>query len=360
MRRAAPWSPLPAARDHKRLLDGDLGPNTGGMGAFSPVSDAPQGIEALTVNFAVDPVLAALRGRGIDFRGVLFAGLMLTPEGPKLLEFNVRLGDPEAQVVLPRITSDVPELLASAAAGRLGPPPTISDDAVVGVVCATPGYPEAPSAGGVILGFTEASATPGALVFNAGVNLDASGRLITSGGRVLTVCGRGATFARPARSPTRPCPPRMARPPGPARHRPHDGNLADADARPYRRLSCRLTSTRCRRRRTSSTPSPPSCKQTPSPWRRSPRGTPTPWPGGPRRAIELLGSITAAHQRLARAGTSVAAVAGPMPLDDDRPRPLVCGSTAGSLRPRRSSRTALPRLHRSPQSGGHRLRTKSP
>jgi phosphoribosylamine--glycine ligase len=137
------------------------------------------------------PTLAALRGRGIDFRGVLYAGLMLTSDGPKLLEYNVRFGDPETQVVLPRMTSSLVELLAQAAAGSIEAQPTFSDEAMVNVVCASEGYPASPRTGDRIDGLAAARALPGVNVYGAGVASDDDGALITSGGRVLSVCGRG-------------------------------------------------------------------------------------------------------------------------------------------------------------------------
>ena len=185
---------LPAVRDHKRLLDGDLGPNTGGMGAFSPVADAPADIEESTIAEAVEPTLYELRRRGIDYRGMLFAGLMLTPDGPKLLEFNVRFGDPEAQAVLPRLTSSLVDLLREAAEGRLVSSPTASADHVCCVVCAAPGYPRGPATGGYISGMRAALAT-GAEIYGSGVELDANGTLVTAAGRVLSVVGRGSTAA---------------------------------------------------------------------------------------------------------------------------------------------------------------------
>ena len=188
--------PLAPAQDFKRVGDGDTGPNTGGMGAYSPVPAADEAVVAQVMDRCVEPTLAELRRRGIDYRGVLYAGLMLTDEGPKLVEFNVRFGDPEAQVVLPRMTSDLAELLAAAAAGDLtaAPAPTFGDDACVTVVLASEGYPAAPRTGDVIEGIEAAEAT-GATVFCAGVARDDAGRLVTAGGRVLNVVGHGPTVA---------------------------------------------------------------------------------------------------------------------------------------------------------------------
>jgi phosphoribosylamine--glycine ligase len=174
---------LPPARDHKRVGDGETGPNTGGMGAFSPVPDA----EHLDVSDAIERTLAELRRRGIDYRGVLYAGLMLTPEGPKLVEFNVRFGDPETQVVVPRLTSDVAELLRAAAAGEPLRQPSVASDAAVTVVLATEGYPVSARTGDPITGIDDAKQVPGVLVFEAGVTVGDDGGLLTAGGRVLNV-----------------------------------------------------------------------------------------------------------------------------------------------------------------------------
>ncbi|MCB1026914.1 MAG: phosphoribosylamine--glycine ligase, partial [Microthrixaceae bacterium] len=183
--------------------DGDTGPNTGGMGAYSPYR--PEGalvdgaLERAVADDFIAPTLAALRDRGIDYRGVLYAGLMLTADGPKLLEYNVRFGDPETQVVLPRMTSSLLELLAQAAAGSIEAQPTFSDDAMVNVVCASEGYPVAPRTGNRIDGLEAARAVPGVHVYGAGVRTDDDGALVTSGGRVLSVCGRGPDVAEARR-----------------------------------------------------------------------------------------------------------------------------------------------------------------
>ena len=188
--------PLAPAQDFKRVGDGDTGPNTGGMGAYSPVPGVGDDLVADVMDRFIAPTLAELRRRGIDYRGVLYAGLMLTPEGPKLVEYNVRFGDPEAQVVLPRLTTDLAGLLAAAAAGDLtaAPPPASAAAAAVTVVLATEGYPVAPRTGDVIKGIAEAEAA-GADVFCAGVAPGPDGRLVTAGGRVLAVTGHGPTVA---------------------------------------------------------------------------------------------------------------------------------------------------------------------
>ena len=185
--------PLASAQDHKRVGDGDTGPNTGGMGAFAPVPavDAAEGERLCEA--VVAPTLHELRRRGIDYRGVLYAGLMLTPDGPAVLEYNVRLGDPEAQVVLPLLDGDVASLFAEAAAGGLRTTPAFRPDAAVTVVCATEGYPAAPRTGDVIDGLDDARAVPGVTVYCAGVAEGPGGRLITAGGRVLAVTGTAAT-----------------------------------------------------------------------------------------------------------------------------------------------------------------------
>ncbi len=138
------------------------------------------------------PTPAALPARGVDYRGVLYAGLMLTAAGPKVLEYNVRFGDPEAQVVLPRYVGDLSALLAEAAAGRLESEPSFEDRAAVTVVLATEGYPLRPRTGDVIEGIEEADALPDVAVFRAGVTRDDRGRWLTAGGRVLAVTGLGA------------------------------------------------------------------------------------------------------------------------------------------------------------------------
>jgi phosphoribosylamine--glycine ligase len=184
---------LPAARDHKRLTDGDRGPNTGGMGAYSPIPELDEAALLGLHAGVFRPVLSEMRHRGTPFRGALFAGLMLTAEGPRVLEFNVRFGDPETQAILPRLGVPLAPLLLAAATGRLttdSPLVQTAREAVVALTLAAPGYPDAPRSGDAIDGINEARST-GALVFGAGVGVDGRGRLATSGGRVLTVVASG-------------------------------------------------------------------------------------------------------------------------------------------------------------------------
>lgn len=183
---------LGAAQDHKRLGDGDAGPNTGGMGALSPV---PGFDAAAAMDGFIRPALAEMARRGTPFRGVLFAGLMLTADGAKLIEYNVRFGDPECQALLPRLRSDLLPALLAACDGELGRfDLRWTDNAAVAVVMAAPGYPAAPEAGSDIGDLSAAASVSGALVFQAGTRVEA-GRLLADGGRVLTVCGTGADLS---------------------------------------------------------------------------------------------------------------------------------------------------------------------
>lgn len=186
---------LAPAQDFKPVFDGDRGPNTGGMGSYSPVPSVDDALVKTVLDEFVLPTMAELRRRGIDYRGVLYAGLMLTADGPRLVEFNARFGDPEAQVVLPRLTSDLAALLAEAAAGDLRSEPTFSDDACVAVACASEGYPASPRTGDPISGIADAEALDGVEVFTAGVRADGDG-LVTAGGRVLYVSATAPTIAR--------------------------------------------------------------------------------------------------------------------------------------------------------------------
>ena len=185
---------LSPAQDFKRIGEGDTGSNTGGMGAYSPVPIATQEIVDSIMEEAVSPTLVALKKRNIDYRGVLYCGLMFTPDGVKVLEYNVRFGDPETQVVLPRLTSSLSDLLFSAASGHLVNPPTFSTEASVTVVCAAENYPMSPKKGAVIEGIDEANELPGVKVYCAGIDHTDKG-FITSGGRVLSVTGRGKNLS---------------------------------------------------------------------------------------------------------------------------------------------------------------------
>ena len=182
---------LPLSRDHKRLGDGDTGPNTGGMGAVSPLADLPGEAAADLLDQFHRPVLAELARRGTPFRGALYAGLMLTSDGPRLLEFNARFGDPETQVILPLVAVPLGPLLLAAAQGALPDeaPLPILPGSVVGIVLAAAGYPVSPVAGDPIIGLATANEA-GPLVFHAATRATEAG-WATTGGRVLTVVGRG-------------------------------------------------------------------------------------------------------------------------------------------------------------------------
>ncbi|HUS61672.1 MAG TPA: phosphoribosylamine--glycine ligase [Acidimicrobiales bacterium] len=186
---------LAPAQDFKRLGDGDAGPNTGGMGAYSPVPVATDDLIKRVMAEAVQPTLDHLRDLGIDYRGVLYCGLMLTADGPKVVEFNVRFGDPEAEAVLPRFAGDLAAFLAEAASGDLRSKPDFVDDAAVAVVLAAPGYPTSPATGGPITGLDAVAGLPGVTVFHGGTALGDADLLVTAGGRVLVVTGMGSTLA---------------------------------------------------------------------------------------------------------------------------------------------------------------------
>jgi phosphoribosylamine--glycine ligase len=202
-------APLAPAQDFKRVGDGDTGPNTGGMGAYSPVPFVDDTRVADLADVTVAPLVAELRRRGIDYRGVLYAGLMLTPSGPRVLEFNVRFGDPETQVVLPRFAGDLTAVLAEVAAGDLRSVPTVTDQAAVCVVMAAAGYPGPPRRNDPITGIGQADALEGVSVFHAGTahagpgpdgtGAPEGGGLVTAGGRVLGVTGLGPSLAEARR-----------------------------------------------------------------------------------------------------------------------------------------------------------------
>ena len=190
-------SPLVAACDYKRLLDGDSGLNTGGMGSYTPPEIWTANLEERVLGEIMVPVLRALKQEGSPYQGVLYAGLMLTPEGPKVLEFNCRLGDPEAQVILPLLKTDLPDVLMASVNGGVDQVAIEwHQDACVGVVMASEGYPGEYATGLPIAGLDDVD--PGVLVFHAGTKTEDRGgdrQVLTNGGRVLTVVGRGAGVA---------------------------------------------------------------------------------------------------------------------------------------------------------------------
>jgi phosphoribosylamine--glycine ligase len=186
--------PIGSAQDHKRAFDDDRGPNTGGMGAFAPSPLVDGALKARIMREIVDPVIAGMAADGCPFRGFLYAGLMLTPSGPKVIEFNVRLGDPEAQVILPLIDEPLLPVLVAAAAGDLRQTTCrLAPDRFVGVVLASRGYPESSESGRLIDGIDEAERLPDVSVYHAGT-ARRDGHLVTAGGRVLTVVARGVDF----------------------------------------------------------------------------------------------------------------------------------------------------------------------
>ena len=184
-----------SAQDHKRLLDGDQGPNTGGMGAYSPAPIVSTAVEAEVMRKIVLPTLQGMTALGTPFKGVLFVGLMIGPAGPQVIEFNVRFGDPETQVVLPRFDGDLLALLLDCATGRLSDAPLrLSAGAALTVVLAAPGYPEAPRRGDILGGLDVADALDGVHITHAGTRRTAGG-LVAEGGRVLNVTGFGPDIA---------------------------------------------------------------------------------------------------------------------------------------------------------------------
>jgi phosphoribosylamine--glycine ligase len=185
---------LSTAQDHKRIFDDDKGPNTGGMGAFAPSPLVTPEVERRVVDEIVKPVLEGMQREGNPYRGFLYVGLMLTAQGPKVIEFNVRLGDPEAEVIFPLLDEDLSPLLLATARGELRSRAArfLSERAVC-VVLAAGGYPDAGETGKAITGLDAAAAEPGALVFHAGTSLH-DGAIVSGGGRVLTVVGRGPSY----------------------------------------------------------------------------------------------------------------------------------------------------------------------
>lgn len=189
--------PLTSAQDHKRAFDDDRGPNTGGMGAFAPSPLVDAAMHARIMDGIIRPVLRGMREEGHEYRGFLYAGLMLTCDGPKVIEFNVRLGDPETQVVLPLVDGPLAPALLAAARGDLGgiTVPFRDGEVRVGVVLASAGYPGPIETGKPIDGLDAAAAMPGVLVFHAGTAIREN-RIVTAGGRVLTVVGAGDSYSR--------------------------------------------------------------------------------------------------------------------------------------------------------------------
>jgi len=186
--------PLLTAQDHKRIFDGDRGPNTGGMGAFAPSPLVDEQLSDVIMRRVVQPVIDGMCAEGHPFVGFLYVGLMLTPAGPQVIEFNVRFGDPEAQVVLPALEGSLAETLLAAARGDLsGSRLTSAADRLVGVVMASRGYPASSESGVEIHGLDNAAAMPDTLVFHSGTRR-VNDQIVTAGGRVLTVVGRGATY----------------------------------------------------------------------------------------------------------------------------------------------------------------------
>ncbi|WP_314372173.1 phosphoribosylamine--glycine ligase [Sphingomonas paucimobilis] len=188
--------PFGSAQDHKRVGDGDTGPNTGGMGAYSPARVLTPELEQQAIDRIVRPTVDTLRAEGTPFSGVLYAGLMLTEQGPKLIEYNARFGDPECQVLMLRFRGDLLAVMLAVAEGRLAelPAPSFSDDPALTVVMAASGYPGTPKAGGTIDAIDAAEAT-GAVVFQAGTKMDGD-HLVASGGRVLAVTASAATVGQ--------------------------------------------------------------------------------------------------------------------------------------------------------------------
>ena len=186
---------LASAQDHKRVGEGDTGLNTGGMGAYSPAPVLSPEMEARAMREIIEPTARAMATRGTPFSGVLFAGLMLTASGPKLIEYNVRFGDPECEAIMPRVEGDFAELLMAVATGRAFESPELSPRSTMTVVVAAQGYPVIPKRGGAIDGIEAAERVEGVTVFHAGTARHASGTLLAGGGRVLAVTAVAETLA---------------------------------------------------------------------------------------------------------------------------------------------------------------------
>ena len=181
-----------SAQDHKRVGEGDVGPNTGGMGAYSPAPVMTEEMSARVMREIIAPTLEGMKARGAPYKGVLFAGLMLTKDGPKLIEFNARFGDPETQVMLPRLEEDLLPLLMQCAKGNLrSEPVALSPRTALTVVFAATGYPENPQKGSVIRNIERAASMEGVILFHAGTKRQGAD-LVANGGRVLNVTGLGS------------------------------------------------------------------------------------------------------------------------------------------------------------------------
>ena len=181
---------LASAQDHKRVGEGDTGPNTGGMGAYSPAPVLTPQLEARAMREIVEPTARAMAAAGTPYSGVLFAGLMLTPAGPSLIEYNVRFGDPECEAIMARVTGDFAALLYAVATGADFAAPALSPDTAMTVIIAADGYPASPRTGGIIAGLDAAEAIDGVTIFHAGTRRDGT-RLVANGGRVLAVTALG-------------------------------------------------------------------------------------------------------------------------------------------------------------------------
>jgi phosphoribosylamine--glycine ligase len=187
--------PFGTAQDHKRVFDGDRGPNTGGMGAYSPAPVLTPDLQARVMREIIEPTIAGMRARGTPYQGILYAGLMITDAGPQLIEYNVRFGDPETQVLMPRLESDLVALFLAASEGRLAAETAAwREETALTVVMAAKGYPGQVEKGSEIRGIERAAAQDGVQVFHAGTREDA-GRLVANGGRVLNVTALGRSVA---------------------------------------------------------------------------------------------------------------------------------------------------------------------
>ncbi len=184
---------LASAQDHKRVGEGDTGPNTGGMGAYSPAPVLTPQLEARAMREIIEPTARAMADEGTPFSGILYAGLMLTADGPKLIEYNVRFGDPECEAIMPRLEGDFAALLYQVATGAEFGAPALSDEVTMTVIMAARGYPAQPAKGGVIGGLDAAEQVPGVIVFHSGTSLSGD-ELVANGGRVLAVTGRGRSL----------------------------------------------------------------------------------------------------------------------------------------------------------------------